>query len=71
MEIRILEEIRELKSLIQNKLSYRWLCIKEVCQYTSLSQSTIRRAVNRGDLKCSKRTGKLMFKVSWVDKFLR
>lgn len=70
MEISILEEIKELKKLIQNKLADRWLSLREVCDYTNLSPSTLRRAINKGELKSSKKTGKLMFKRSWIDNFL-
>lgn len=48
----------------------KWLNIKSVSNYTSLSPSTIRRAVSRGSLKVSKITGKLLFKVSAVDRWL-
>ena len=70
MYYKILEEIRDLKSLIHGKLSERWLTITDVTQYTALSESTIRRAVRKGELKCSKRTGKLIFKKSNVERWL-
>jgi len=35
-----------------------------------MSESTIRRAVKRGTLKASQSTGKLLFKVSSVDRWL-
>ena len=70
MYYKILEEIRDLKSLIHGKLSDRWLTITDVSNYTSLSDSTIRRAVSKGILRCSKSTGKLMFKKSDVEKWL-
>ena len=70
MYYKILEEIRDLKSLVYGKLAERWLSITDVTQYTALSDSTIRRAVKRGELKCSRRTGKLMFKKSDVERWL-
>lgn len=42
----------------------------EIVAYTHLSQSTIRRAVARAELKCSRRTGKYLFKLDQVDKWL-
>tara|TARA_B100000212_G_C26969759_1_gene362054 strand:- start:298 stop:468 length:171 start_codon:yes stop_codon:yes gene_type:complete len=42
----------------------------EVCRYSSISDSTIRRAVRRGTLKASTSTGRLLFKKSNVDKWL-
>ena len=70
MYYKILEEIRDLKSLVNGKLAERWLSITDVTQYTNLSDSTIRRFVKRGELKCSRRTGKLMFKKSDIERWL-
>ncbi len=70
MEIRIIELLKEIKGLIQDKVSDRWLSIRDVCKYTSVSESTVRRAVKRGTLKASHSTGKLLFKVSDVDRWL-
>lgn len=47
-----------------------WLTLKDVCEYTSLSPSTIHRATQRGELKVSKKTGKNLFRKSWADRFL-
>ena len=44
--------------------------IKEACKYASVSDSTLRRAVRKGTLKVSKRTGKLLFKREWLNKWL-
>ena len=71
MEIRIIELLKEIKGLIQDKVSDRWLSIRDVCKYTSVSESTVRRAVKRGTLKASHSTGKLLFKVSSVDRWLK
>mgnify|MGYP001261081413 CR=1 FL=1 len=70
METRILELLNEIKDLNEGKKSERWLCIKDVCKYTSMSDSTIRRAVKKGTLKASHSTGKLLFKVSSIDRWL-
>ena len=71
MEIRTLELLNEIKALIQDKVSDRWLCIRDVCEYASVSESTVRRSIKRGALKASHSTGKLLFKVSSVDKWLK
>jgi len=55
-----------MKENIQNP----WFTLKDVCQYTSLSPSTIHRATQKGTLKVSKTTGKNLFKKAWVDSFL-
>ena len=70
MEIRILELLNEIKNLIIGKVNERWLTLKEVSEYTSLSDSTIRRAIQKGVLKSSNKTGRLLFKVSSVDRWL-
>ena len=48
----------------------KWLSLKDVCEYTGLSSSTIHRAIQKGELKVSKKTGKNLFKKEWVDNFL-
>tara|TARA_Y100001958_G_scaffold156515_1_gene149373 strand:+ start:957 stop:1175 length:219 start_codon:yes stop_codon:yes gene_type:complete len=70
MEIRTIELLNEIKSLILGKVNERWLTIKEVCQYSSVSESTVRRAIRKGTLKASNSTGKLLFKVSSVERWL-
>ena len=71
MEIRIIEMLNGMKDMIEGKVSDKWLNIQDVCNYTSVSKSTIRRAVKRGTLKASHSTGKLLFKVSSVDNWLK
>ncbi len=71
MNSRILELLREIKDLIQGKeKSNRWMDIKKTSDYTAVSRSTIRRAVQNGSLKASNTTGKLLFKVSDVERWL-
>ena len=70
MDHKIISTLNEIKSLITGKSSNRWLDIKEVSNHTSVSDSTIRRAVQRGELKASHSTGKLLFKVSNVERWL-
>ena len=69
-EIRIIEILSEIKDKLNNKLTHNWVNIKQVCNYTGLSESTIRRAIRKGVLKVSTSTGKLLFKVSDVDRWL-
>ena len=71
MEIRIMEMLEELKSLVITKHHNKWMNIKEVCNYTSVSESTIRRAIKRGTLKASNQTGRLLFKYNDVDRWLK
>ena len=60
----------ELKSIVQKKSSNIWMDIGDAVDYTKLSESTIRRAVIKGELKVSKRTGKLLLKREWLNKWL-
>ena len=69
-QLPIIEMLDEIKHLVNNKVSDRWLKINEICDYTGLSDSTIRRAIRKGVLKVSTSTGKLLFKVSDVDRWL-
>ena len=55
---------------MKNNISDRWLTLRDGCEYTCLSPSTIHRATQRGELKVSKRTGKNLFRKVWVNTFL-
>jgi len=69
--IPILVEIQNSIKRIEDKhIKSRWLDIKGVVEYTSLSTSTIRRAIQKGELKVSNKTGKLLFKLDWIQKWL-
>ena len=60
----------ELRDIVQEKSSNVWMDISETVKYSSVSESTIRRAVRKGELKVSKATGKLLFKIEWIDRWL-
>ena len=64
------EQLDRIEKKVDGKYSRKFLDINQVAHLTSLSQSTIRRAIKRGELKCSKKLGKLLFKVEWVDRWL-
>ncbi len=70
MELRILEILNEIKSLIKTGGTTKWLSLSEVSNQTSLSKSSIRRAISTGQLKVSRKTGKLLFKVEDVERWL-
>ena len=53
-----------------NKETEKYLTIKDVADFTSLSLSTIRRYVNKGELKCSRKSGKLLFWIKDVKRWL-
>ena len=63
----ILERIED---SLSNKNTEKYLTIKNVADFCSLSISSIRRYVQKGELKCSRKSGELLFKVEWVDNWL-
>ena len=71
MDFAIIEHLKEIKSLMLERSNDHWMGIKEVTQYTNLSESTIRRYIKKGVLKVSDKTGKLLFKRSNIDKWLK
>ena len=48
----------------------KWLDLKAVSDYTSLSIATLRRRIYEGSLEASKRNGKYLFRREWVNEFL-
>lgn len=66
----ILEELKEIKSLISQNTIRKYLDMRQLIEWSSLSSSTIRRAVKRGSLKVSRKTGKLLFDINDVKKWL-
>ena len=65
MDRQILDEI---KSIINN--IPQWLSIKGCTQYSGLSESTIRRAIQAGTLKANKVGGNWLIKASWLERYL-
>ena len=66
----IIERLDRIEKKLDGKLSNRFLNINQVSELTSLSASTIRRAISKGELKCSKKLGKLLFQESDVRRWL-
>ena len=70
MESQIIKLLTDIKSLIEGRSSSQWIDLKELCSKVMISPSTARRLIARGELKCSRKLGKLLFKQSWIDKYL-
>ena len=68
--IPIREQLERIEKKLDGSFKNQFLSINEVSKLTSLSTSTIRRAINRGELKCSKKLGKLLFQESDVNRWL-
>ena len=66
----ILERLDKIEDSLSSQAKERWLNIKGVSDYTSLSIPKIRRAIASVELKVSKNGGRLLFKISWVEKWL-
>ncbi len=72
MEYRVIELLKEIKAILQGKsASDKWMDISQVCEYSSLSRSSVMRSCANSRLKHSKSHGKLLFKKSDVERWLR
>ena len=68
--IPIRKQLERIQKKLDGSFKNQFLSINEVSKLTSVSTSTIRRAIKRGQLKCSKKLGKLLFLESNVRKWL-
>lgn len=68
--IPIREQLERIEKKLDGNFKNKFLSINQVSKLTSLSTSTIRRAIARGELKCSKRLGRLLFQESDINKWL-
>ncbi len=68
--IPIREQLTRIEKKIDGQFTDKYLDINQVSSLTSLSLSTIRRRVSLGELKCTRRLGKLLFKQSAVEDWL-
>jgi len=66
----IIERLDSIQKKLDGRYSNKYLSINEVSELTTLSQSTIRRSIAKGELKCSRKLGKLLFQESDVRKWL-
>jgi len=67
----VLERLDRIEKKIDGNPSNRYFDIIEACAYTSLSVSTLRRYISRGELKCSRKLGKILLKESDIDRWLK
>ena len=68
--IPIRKQLERIQKKLDGSFKNQFLSINEVSKLTSLSPSTIRRAVIKGKLKCSRKLGKLLFQESEVRKWI-
>jgi|TARA_Y100000310_G_C20148177_1_gene563437 excisionase family DNA binding protein len=65
----VLKKLDEMERLLSEKSYRKWLTLKQVCDYTGLSESTIRRMARDGRLIPNRKTGRLLFKIQDVENF--
>jgi|TARA_B100000212_G_C27323053_1_gene511071 excisionase family DNA binding protein len=70
--IPIIEKLESLERLIKKttKADNELMTIKEVAKYSSMSEVSVRRAVQKGVLKPFKDSGKKLFRIDAVDRWL-
>jgi len=68
--IPIIERLTKIEKIIEDKKVPNLMTIKQVIEYSQLSQSTIRRSLFKGTLKPFKDEGKKLFRKSDVDRWL-
>ena len=66
----IIERLDNIQKKLDSKQTNKYLSIIQVADLTSLSTSTIRRSVAKGELKCSRKLGKLLFQESNVRQWI-
>ena len=64
------EKLDKILKDISTSQNQQWMNLNDACNYTRLGKSTIHRAIQKGELRVSKATGKLLFRKSWIDRFL-
>ena len=63
MELRVIELLKEIKSMLTGNTNDKWLDINQASEYCSVHPSTLRRNVANGSLKASDKLGKKLFKI--------
>jgi len=66
----IINKLNEILNYVRDTNPSKYIDISEVSEISGVSKSTIRRNVQKGTLKCSNVTGKTLFKVEDVERWL-
>ena len=67
----LFERLDRIESMIMKTETPRLMTLKDVAQYSNLSEPTIRRSIMRGTLKPFKEVGKKLFRKVDVDRWLK
>ena len=70
MNYTIIERLDRIEKKLDGKFYDKFLSINQVSKLVELSNSTIRRSISNGTLKCSKKSGKLLFLESDIRKWI-
>ena len=72
IELHVLSETLErIETKLDNRLNKIWLSTSDVKRETGLSTSTIGRAIRKGELQVSRKSGRNMFQREWINKWLK
>ena len=66
----IREQLERIEKKLDGTVSNKYISIKQVSKLVALSPATNRRAIAKGELKCNRRLGKLLFQESAVRKWI-
>ena len=69
--IPVVERLERIESKLDEKQVPKLMTIKDIISYASLSETTIRRHINRGTLKPFKESGKKLFRRNDIDNWLK
>ena len=69
--IPVMERLDRIERSLEKNQAPKLMTIKDIMSYASLSETTIRRHIQRGTLKPFKENGKKLFRKVDVDKWLK
>ena len=69
--IPVLERLDRIEMSLEKNQTPKLMTIKDIMSYASLSETTIRRHIQRGTLKPFKEEGKKLFRRTDVDRWLK
>jgi|TARA_B110000263_G_C15050247_1_gene392685 excisionase family DNA binding protein len=68
--IPVMERLDRIERSLEKNQAPKLMTLKDVAEYSSLSQMSVRRAIQKGILKPFKDTGKKLFRKDDVDRWL-
>ena len=69
--IPVMERLDRIERSLEKNQTPKLMTIKDIMSYASLSETTIRRHIQRGTLKPFKEEGKKLFRRTDVDRWLK